>query len=101
MYLMCFRKLDIEKYDTLLAVEPFLQAERERAFLKQLHKLRKDETELMKNVPGWSVGTFYGVPSNKTMPSDDTIPTISLFEWYAHRHHMESYNYRWPEISQE
>ena len=90
------RKLIIEKHDALLAVEPFIQAERDRAFLKQLIKLRQDETELMANKPGWVVGTLYGEQLAVTDPSD-TIPNFPLHEYYVHRHPWELYNWVWPD----
>jgi len=37
-----------------------LAAERDRGFLKQQRKHREYEAELMKDVPGWEVGTWFG-----------------------------------------
>ena len=90
------RKLIIEKHDALLAIEPMIQAERDRAFLKQLHKLRKDEEELMKDKPGWKVGTLYGEPLMVTeLP--DTIPNFPIVDYYAHRGKYEQFNWLWPD----
>lgn len=55
-------KKDLEVRGASLAVYPMLLAERDRAFLKQLRINREEERELMKNVPGWKVGTLYGEP---------------------------------------
>jgi NADH dehydrogenase (ubiquinone) 1 alpha subcomplex subunit 13 len=53
-----------------LAIFPLLLAERDREFLKQCRRNRDEETELMKNVPGWVVGTYFGEPIYKTKPKD-------------------------------
>lgn len=76
---------DVEHY---IAVIPFMDAERERSFLKQLHRMRDYEMELMKNVPGWKLGTLYGEKIYKTLPPD-TIPPINLNEYGAHRPESE------------
>lgn len=47
-----------------------LIAERDREYLKQVKRNRDEEAELMKNVPGWVVGTYYGEPIFKTKPDD-------------------------------
>lgn len=53
-----------------LALMPMLIAERDREFLKQVRRNRDEEAKLMKNVPGWVVGTYYGEPIYKTKPKD-------------------------------
>lgn len=76
---------------------PILLAERDRTFLKQLRKNRDDEAELMKNVPGWVVGTWYGEPIFKTRPKDEwRVPSIE--EYYAHtddKHYDDRVYFRW------
>ncbi|XP_050294795.1 NADH dehydrogenase [ubiquinone] 1 alpha subcomplex subunit 13 [Anthonomus grandis grandis] len=65
-----------------LAVYPMLMAERDRAFLKQLRINREEERELMKNVPGWKVGTWYGEPIFVGEPNKYVDPRIQ--EFYVH-----------------
>lgn len=62
---------------------PILVAERDREYLKQLHRNREEEKKLMKNVKGWEVGTWYGEPVFKTLPPDALI-TPFFKEYYAH-----------------
>ena len=66
-----------------LALYPLLFAERDREFLKQLRRNRDDEASLMKNVPGWKVGTWYGEPIFKTLPKD-TLPEPHWQDFCAH-----------------
>lgn len=56
----------VENRSGKLATLPLLMAERDRAFLKQLRVNRDEEADLMKNVKGWEVGTWYGEPVFKT-----------------------------------
>ncbi|XP_059176647.1 NADH dehydrogenase [ubiquinone] 1 alpha subcomplex subunit 13-like [Physella acuta] len=56
------RAIDLEMRDARLAVEPILEAERDREFLKLLRRNRDEENELMKNVKGWKTGTLWGEP---------------------------------------
>ncbi|KAE9555263.1 hypothetical protein FO519_001514 [Halicephalobus sp. NKZ332] len=51
-----------EDTDVLNSVQPFLTAERDREWLKLLKRNRDIENELMKDVPGWKTGTWYGEP---------------------------------------
>jgi NADH dehydrogenase (ubiquinone) 1 alpha subcomplex subunit 13 len=53
-------------HDTILAKEAFVLAERDRNWLKLLKSWRSQETELMKDVPGWKTGTYYGEPTYLT-----------------------------------
>lgn len=55
------------------ALLPLLMAERDREFLKQTARNREEEAQLMKNVPGWVVGTWYGEPIFKTLPKDTLL----------------------------
>merc|ERR1712062_513493 len=50
-----------EERSTQFAIEPMMLAERDRVFLKQCKANRDAETALMKDVPGWEVGTYYGI----------------------------------------
>ncbi|XP_011704235.1 PREDICTED: NADH dehydrogenase [ubiquinone] 1 alpha subcomplex subunit 13 [Wasmannia auropunctata] len=56
------RREQIEMRSARLAILPLLLAERDRAILKQMRRNRDAEAELMKNVEGWEVGTYYGEP---------------------------------------
>ncbi len=60
----------VEMQSAKLALEPMLQAERDRAFLKHARKLREYEAELMKDVPGWEVGTWFGQRLYPGQPED-------------------------------
>ncbi|CAB3408939.1 unnamed protein product [Caenorhabditis bovis] len=51
-----------EDVDINNAMQPFLTAERDRYWLKLLAKNRALEEEIMKDVPGWKTGTWYGEP---------------------------------------
>ncbi|XP_066253672.1 NADH dehydrogenase [ubiquinone] 1 alpha subcomplex subunit 13 [Euwallacea similis] len=76
-------KRELEVKGATLALYPMLLAERDRAMLKQLRINREEERELMKNVPGWKVGTWYGEPIILGGDPDKYIcPTIS--EFYVH-----------------
>ncbi|XP_071574635.1 NADH dehydrogenase [ubiquinone] 1 alpha subcomplex subunit 13 [Temnothorax nylanderi] len=58
----CVRRQQIEMRSARLAIFPALLAERDRAVLKQMRRNRDVEAELMKNVEGWEVGTYFGEP---------------------------------------
>jgi len=49
-----------------MALEPMLCAEKDRVTLKEIRRLRDVEEDLMKDVPGWEVGTYFGHPIFKT-----------------------------------
>jgi len=76
--------LRMELGEHFIAASPFLIAEQERAFLSQLRYLREDERELMKDHPGWKLGTFYGEPVYKTLPKG-AIPPLGAPEYYRTR----------------
>lgn len=61
-----------------------LLAEKDREYLKQLRRNRDEERELMKNVEGWKVGTWYGEPIYKTGKPDDPLFQPTLYEYYIH-----------------
>jgi len=71
-----------EDVDIQSAMEPFLTAERDRYWLKLLKKNRDLENGLMKNVPGWKTGTWYGEPVYFTLGDKWWDPTT--LEAYAH-----------------
>nr|XP_033339363.1 NADH dehydrogenase [ubiquinone] 1 alpha subcomplex subunit 13 [Megalopta genalis] len=55
------------------ALQPLLEAERDRAILKHMRLIREKEAELMKNLPGWKVGQFFDEPVYMTFPEDTYI----------------------------
>lgn len=77
------KKLEIETRSANMAITPMLQAERDRAYLKQLVRNRDEETALMKNVEGWEVGTYYGEPIFKSQGKEYTVSEY-MPEFYAH-----------------
>ncbi|KAF5278650.1 hypothetical protein FQA39_LY00692 [Lamprigera yunnana] len=76
-------RLDLERRSAEFAIKPLLMAERDREYLKQLRRNRDAERELMKNVEGWKVGTYYGEPIYKTLP-DDSLIEPRIGEYYVH-----------------
>lgn len=78
------RVLKIEQCEHFIAAQPFLVAEQERKFLQYLRTLREEERELMKDVPGWKLGTLYGEPVFKTLP-ENVIPPMSPIDFISHR----------------
>lgn len=73
----------IEQRSSDFAIYPLLLAERDREYLKQLRRNRDSEAELMVNVEGWKVGTWYGEPIYKTKP-DDYLVEPRMYEYYVH-----------------
>lgn len=53
-------------------------------YLKFLRVLREEERELMKNKPGWKLGTLYGEPVYKTIPKNEMLE-VHMTEYYGHR----------------
>lgn len=95
----CFKQAAMvrrEKDEVFISLEPFLLAENDRAYLKQLHSNREEEEKLMKNVPGWKTGTLFGEPFYKTVPADRLDPP-KLFAFYAHRPQEEMFDHLYPE----
>lgn len=78
------RILKIEQAEHYIAVYPFMVAEAERKFLRHLRILREQERELMKDHPGWIVGTLYGEKVFKSLP-DGALPPVSPSEYTNHR----------------
>ncbi|KAG6446051.1 NADH dehydrogenase [ubiquinone] 1 alpha subcomplex subunit 13 [Manduca sexta] len=80
----------IEMRSAKMAIYPMLLAERDREYLKQLRRNRDAETELMRDVPGWEVGTYYGERVYKLVPPDALVQPI-FHEYYAHTEPKEWY----------
>lgn len=74
---------ELEARSASFAIYPMLLAERDRAYLKQLRRNREEERELMKNVEGWKVGTWYGEPIYQTK-DPDTLNPQTYHEYYVH-----------------
>ncbi|KAI5651537.1 GRIM-19 protein domain-containing protein [Phthorimaea operculella] len=77
------KKNEIEMRSAKMAIYPMLLAERDREYLKQIRRNRDAEAELMKDVPGWEVGTYYGERVYKNIPADTLVEPI-FHEYYAH-----------------
>jgi NADH dehydrogenase (ubiquinone) 1 alpha subcomplex subunit 13 len=65
-------------------LEPLIKAENDRLLLWQLRRNREEENNLMKNVPGWETGTWFGEPVYKTNKNLDTWILPNRYEVYAH-----------------
>jgi NADH dehydrogenase (ubiquinone) 1 alpha subcomplex subunit 13 len=82
------RILRMEQMEHYIATLPFLLAEQERKYLIQLHRIRENERQLMKDVPGWKVGTLFGEPVYKTLPKN-YLPCVSPDEFTVGRPQSE------------
>lgn len=56
------------------------------SYLQRCRRVREEEEELMKDVPGWVVGTYYGEPIYHTRPENEWHP-INYREYFAHTPH--------------
>lgn len=86
IYYLTYREItreEIEMRSGNMVIYPLLIAERDREYLKQVRRNRDEEAELMKNVPGWVVGTWYGEPIYKTLPKAKWVDP-SIYEFYGH-----------------
>jgi NADH dehydrogenase (ubiquinone) 1 alpha subcomplex subunit 13 len=86
MYYLNAKLVEREKVEMRsgqMALYPMLFAERDREYLKQTRRNRDEEAKLMKNVPGWKVGTWYGEPVFKTA-SPDTLHDPHWLDFCAH-----------------
>lgn len=77
------RRTRLETQSARNAIQPFLLAERDRQLLTQMRKNRDAEAELMKDVPGWEVGTLYGTPVFNTVGENEWIG-YNPDTYYAH-----------------
>lgn len=78
------KAVELEMKGTSLAIYPLLLAEKDREYLKQLRRNREEERELMKNVEGWKVGTWYGEPIYRLKKEDDPLFKPLFAEYYVH-----------------
>merc|ERR1712088_489481 len=74
----------IEERAAQLALEPMMLAERDREYLKQLRRNRDCERDLMKDVEGWEVGTYFGQPLYKTLGDDEIQWRAQKRGFYIH-----------------
>ncbi|KAJ8304075.1 hypothetical protein KUTeg_017658 [Tegillarca granosa] len=75
-------RLRWEENDARLATWPLVKAEQDRLHLLQVRKNRDAEAELMKNIPDWKVGTYYGKPIYHNAPENHKA--YSPDEYYVH-----------------
>ncbi|VDP92385.1 unnamed protein product [Echinostoma caproni] len=65
-----------------IALSPFILAEQERLYLKQIRRNREYEEKLMKDVPGWKVGHWHEYPVFHNPRGLWVDPNVD--EFYAH-----------------
>ncbi|KAK2173102.1 hypothetical protein NP493_904g00106 [Ridgeia piscesae] len=87
------RRYELDMNDARIALEPLLEAERHRAFLKQLRKNRDEENMLMKDVPGWETGTLYGEPCYHNQAK--RFPDVKPEEYFIHSRWADMYDRIW------
>jgi len=76
-----WKRSEFEMVETKIALEPFLLAEVDRNLLKALWVNREEERELMKDEPGWVVGTWYG---DKVYNDTSRMVYPTMQELYVH-----------------
>ena len=67
-----------------IGLEPLLTAEQDRVLLWQMRRNRDEENELMKNVPGWVTGTWFGEPVFKTNANLDKWVEPNILDVFPH-----------------
>ncbi|KZC09289.1 PREDICTED: NADH dehydrogenase [ubiquinone] 1 alpha subcomplex subunit 13 [Dufourea novaeangliae] len=78
------KKNELEMRSARLALMPMLTAERDRALLKHMRRMRDEEASVMKDFPGWQVGRFFEEPIFWTVAEDEFIePTFDERMTYA------------------
>lgn len=58
--------------------------------------MREEERELMKDHPGWVVGTLYGEPLYSTIDPNE-MPDLAPISYYTHRPFATSYEWCYPD----
>ncbi|XP_066599696.1 NADH dehydrogenase [ubiquinone] 1 alpha subcomplex subunit 13 isoform X2 [Prorops nasuta] len=77
--------LKMEQDGSFRAIAPFLDAEMKRQLLRTERKNMEIENKLMRNEPGWEMGTYFGLPLYYTAKPDDYYyPTYYEYLNYAH-----------------
>ena len=59
-------------------------------FLRQLRKNRDEENELMKDVPGWVTGTWYGEPLYNNV--NGRFPVVHPETYFAHNRPKDAFS---------
>ncbi|XP_076633886.1 NADH dehydrogenase (ubiquinone) B16.6 subunit [Colletes latitarsis] len=86
------RKNEIEMKSARHALQPLLEAERDRALMKRMRQIANEEADLMKDVPKWEVGTLFGELVYPSFPADKFIsPTYSELSMHSN---IEDYKTR-------
>ncbi|XP_043598973.1 NADH dehydrogenase [ubiquinone] 1 alpha subcomplex subunit 13 [Bombus pyrosoma] len=70
------RRKMLETKSRELATVPMLLAEKDRAILKHLKRMRELEADVMKDFPHWEVGTFFGQPIYESLPEDTYVEPL-------------------------
>jgi len=65
------RALKVEDRSARIAIQPLILAEKDRMYLKRCRQVRDEEEKLMKDVPGWVTGTYWGEPIYFTRPKNE------------------------------
>ena len=76
------------------SLEPLLIAEKDRLLLWQMRRNREEENQLMKDVPGWVTGTWFGESVFKSNPNYDEWIQPNHYEVYAHVRERDMENRR-------
>lgn len=79
----------IEEDEARQSLEPLMQAETDRLVLWQMRRNRDEENELMKDVPGWKTGTWFGESLFKTDPNLEKWVQPTYLEIYPHVRHRD------------
>ncbi|XP_043252347.1 NADH dehydrogenase [ubiquinone] 1 alpha subcomplex subunit 13 [Colletes gigas] len=80
-----YRRNEIEMRSSRLAVEPLLEAERDRALMKRMREIAIEEADLMKDVPEWELGTYFGEPVFLSLPPEKFVkPTRNELNLHSH-----------------
>ncbi|KAK6643376.1 hypothetical protein RUM43_004881 [Polyplax serrata] len=87
-----FRK--VEERCSALALEPLLQAERDRMVLKQIRKDQEEEERIMEGVEGWEVGKWKGMNIYDTLGENEYYDPM-MAEMFAHARESDL---RYPRI---
>ncbi|CAH8529443.1 unnamed protein product [Schistosoma guineensis] len=75
-------KINREDEECRIALAPFIIAEQERLYLKQLRKNREYEQNLMGDVAGWKIGHWFDYPVYHNPRGLWCDPDVN--EFYAH-----------------
>jgi len=84
------RRTDLEMNDARIALQPFMDAERWRMFLRHCRRNRDEERELMKDYPGWEVGKIDGEPVFHNLAN--RFHSVCPEEFWMHNEYSDQYN---------